>query len=176
MADSIGDRDDGEKQVMIPRFFIGSNNEDFKYAWHIKTVPQVELGNRSIPMAQGKLIGGGSGINGMAYDRGRAADYDSWADIGSTGWDFASLLPYFKKVGKCLNLGRSTVFAYEDRLKPSRPHQRSNRASSRSLMITNATALRDQFSLAIRITCTHSIVSYSPRVSRQLSTAIDEAS
>lgn len=105
MPDSIGYRDDGDKEVRIPRFYVGTNRgipDDFKYAWHIKTAPQIELGNRSVPLPQGKLIGGGSGINGMVFDRGRAADYDSWADIGSEGWDFASLLPYFKKVAKCL--------------------------------------------------------------------------
>lgn len=111
MPDSIGDRDDGEKEIVIPRFYIGSIKpvpEDFKYAWHIKTTPQTALGNRSIPIPQGKLIGGGSGINGMVYDRGRAADYNSWADIGSKGWDYSSLLPYFKKVDKCLYLDRLT--------------------------------------------------------------------
>ncbi|KAK7708666.1 hypothetical protein SLS63_013472 [Diaporthe eres] len=95
-----GSLDNGEKEIRIPRFYVASRNglpEDFKYAWHIKTTPQTELGNRSIPLPQAKLIGGGSGINGMVYDRGRAADYNSWADIGSKGWDFASLLPYFKK-------------------------------------------------------------------------------
>lgn len=65
----------------------------------------------------------------MVYDRGRAADYDSWADIGSKGWNFASLLPYFKKVTKRLDLGQSTAYAYENRLKPSRLHRRSKRAS-----------------------------------------------
>lgn len=148
--------------------------EDFKYAWHIKTAPQTELGNRIIPLPQGKLIGGGSGVNGMVYDRGRAADYDSWADIiGSKGWDSASLLPYFKKVGECLDLGCSTACAYEDRLKPSLLHRRSKRGSSRSPMIPNATALTGQFSLATRLSCIRSIVSQSPHASRQLSAAID---
>lgn len=105
MSDSTGNRDSGEKEIVIPRFFIGSSGvpESFEYGWHIKTTPQAELGNRSITIAQGKLIGGGSAINGMVYDRGRAADYDSWADIiGSEGWNAASLLPYFKKVTKSL--------------------------------------------------------------------------
>lgn len=106
LTDWIGDRDNGEKEIRIPRFYTATRDgvpEDFKYAWQIKTVPQTELGNRSITIAQGKLIGGGSGINGMVFDRGRAADYDSWADIGSEGWDSASLLPYFKKVDQCLD-------------------------------------------------------------------------
>lgn len=162
LPDSIDDRDNGEKEIVIPRFFVASNSgipEDFKYAWHIRTTPQTQLGNRSIPLPQGKLIGGGSGINGMVYDRGRAADYDSWADIGSKGWDSASLLPYFKKVHKCPDLGWSTACAYEGRLKPSLLHRKSKRRSSRSPTIQNAMALRDQFNPATRITSIHSIVS-----------------
>lgn len=107
---SVDNRDNGEKEIRIPRFFIGSTGipETFKYAWQIKTTPQPELANRQITIAQGKLIGGGSGINGMVYDRGRAADYDSWADIiGSEGWNADSLLPYFKKVRKRFGFGRS---------------------------------------------------------------------
>lgn len=111
--DTIRYRDNGEKEIRIPRFYIGSYSgipEDFKYAWRIKTTPQTELDNRIITIAQGKLIGGGSGINGMVYDRGRPADYDSWADIiGAEGWNSSNLLPYFKKVAECLDLGRSTV-------------------------------------------------------------------
>jgi choline dehydrogenase-like flavoprotein len=85
---------------MIPRWYIGAGGpptDSFEYDWHIKTTPQIGLGNRSVSLTQGKLIGGGSALNAMVYDRGRAADYDSWADMGSPGWDFASLLPYFKK-------------------------------------------------------------------------------
>ncbi|KAG8158571.1 hypothetical protein KVR01_011693 [Diaporthe batatas] len=96
-----GSLDKGEREIVVPRFYVGTLSgvpETFQYAWHIKTAPQAELGNRSITIAQGKLIGGGSSINAMVYDRGRAADYDSWADIiGSEGWNAASLLPYFKK-------------------------------------------------------------------------------
>lgn len=115
--DTIRYRDNGEKEIRIPRFYPGSNPgvpDDFKYAWHIKTTPQTDLNNRSITVAQGKLIGGGSGINGMVYDRGRPADYDSWADIiGSEGWNSSNLLPYFKKVAECVVLGPSTVCTYQ---------------------------------------------------------------
>jgi choline dehydrogenase-like flavoprotein len=54
--------------------------------------------NREIAIPQGKVVGGSSVLNGMAFDRGSAADYDAWADLGNPGWTFKELLPYFKKV------------------------------------------------------------------------------
>ena len=47
---------------------------------------------------QGRLIGGTSSVNGMAANRGLPSDYASWAAKGATGWDWAGVLPYFKKL------------------------------------------------------------------------------
>jgi len=44
----------------------------------------------------GTGMGGGSSVNGMQYIRGSREDYNSWSKLGNTGWDFNSLLPYFK--------------------------------------------------------------------------------
>lgn len=49
------------------------------------------------PVWVGNVVGGGSVINGMAFDRASAADYDAWEQLGNTGWNFNSLLSYFKK-------------------------------------------------------------------------------
>ena len=46
---------------------------------------------------RGKVLGGTSSINGMVYMRGNAADYDEWRQRGCTGWDYDSVLPFFKK-------------------------------------------------------------------------------
>ncbi len=46
---------------------------------------------------RGKMLGGSSGINYMAYVRGHPGDFDAWADGGATGWSHAEVLPYFKK-------------------------------------------------------------------------------
>ena len=46
---------------------------------------------------RGKMLGGSSGINYMAYVRGHPGDFDSWADAGAAGWGSAEVLPYFKK-------------------------------------------------------------------------------
>ena len=61
------------------------------------SAPSPELGGLSVEVLVGKAVGGGSVINGMAYDRAAAADYDAWERLGNPGWGGDGLLPYFKK-------------------------------------------------------------------------------
>ena len=68
-----------------------------RYNWLYKSVPQVGTDSRQIPIPRGKVLGGSSAINGMVYIRGHRADYDAWATAGCSGWDYDSVLPYFKK-------------------------------------------------------------------------------
>ena len=46
---------------------------------------------------RGRMLGGGSAINYMAYVRGHPGDFDAWAEGGATGWGYADVLPYFRK-------------------------------------------------------------------------------
>jgi choline dehydrogenase-like flavoprotein len=46
---------------------------------------------------RGKMLGGSSGINYLAYVRGHPGDFDAWAEGGATGWSYDEVLPYFKK-------------------------------------------------------------------------------
>src|SRR4029079_4270120 len=48
-------------------------------------------------MPRGKMLGGSSGMNYMAYVRGHAGDFDAWAAGGATGWSYDDVLPYFRK-------------------------------------------------------------------------------
>ncbi|CAB4325509.1 GMC family oxidoreductase [Brucella sp. 191011898] len=66
-------------------------------SWGWQTVPQKHMKNRVLRYTQAKVIGGGSSINAQIYTRGNAADYDLWAEEGCTGWDYRSVLPYFKR-------------------------------------------------------------------------------
>lgn len=67
-------------------------------SWGWQTVPQKHMKNRVLRYTQAKVIGGGSSINAQIYTRGNAADYDLWGDEeGCTGWDYRSVLPYFKR-------------------------------------------------------------------------------
>lgn len=55
------------------------------------------LANRRMMVPRGKMLGGSSGLNYMAYVRGHPGDFDAWAAAGATGWSYAEVLPYFKK-------------------------------------------------------------------------------
>ena len=65
--------------------------------WCFASTPQPWLGGRRLPLPKGRGLGGTSSINGMVYIRGQAADYDGWADEGCPGWDWNSLLPFFRR-------------------------------------------------------------------------------
>ena len=49
-------------------------------------------------MPRGKLLGGSSAINGMAFVRGQAQDFDTWAQMGNRGWSYEDVLPFFKRM------------------------------------------------------------------------------
>jgi choline dehydrogenase-like flavoprotein len=55
------------------------------------------LRGRRVPVPRGKMLGGSSGLNYMAYVRGHPGDFDSWAQGGATGWSYNDVLPYFRK-------------------------------------------------------------------------------
>jgi choline dehydrogenase-like flavoprotein len=55
------------------------------------------LADRRMMMPRGKMLGGSSGMNYMAYVRGHPGDFDAWAEGGATGWSYRDVLPYFKK-------------------------------------------------------------------------------
>jgi choline dehydrogenase len=76
------------------RFTIGSK----KYDWNIVSEPDPTRFGNVDPWSRGKVLGGSSAINGMVYHRGCAADYDALADGHWAGWDYDSVLPYFKKI------------------------------------------------------------------------------
>jgi choline dehydrogenase len=68
-----------------------------RFNWMYETEPEPELQGRTLFQPRGKVLGGTSSINGMLYMRGHPADYDGWLQRGCVGWDWKSVLPYFKK-------------------------------------------------------------------------------
>ncbi|MCM4083563.1 GMC family oxidoreductase [Paractinoplanes hotanensis] len=67
---------------------------DYSYV----TVPQAGTGNAQHDWPRGHTLGGSSSINAMVYLRGHPADFDGWAKLGAEGWDYASVLPYFRRM------------------------------------------------------------------------------
>ncbi|CAN5281817.1 hypothetical protein BH11BAC6_BH11BAC6_14400 [soil metagenome] len=65
--------------------------------WAFQTEPQQFVNNRKLYIPRGKVLGGCSSTNAMAYVRGNAADYNEWASLGNKGWSYKEVLPYFKK-------------------------------------------------------------------------------
>jgi choline dehydrogenase len=65
--------------------------------WAYYTEPQPECAGRRLYWPRGKTLGGSSSINAMIYVRGHPTDYDRWADLGNEGWDYESMLPYFRR-------------------------------------------------------------------------------
>ncbi len=69
-----------------------------RYDWGFSSEPEPHLGGRVLATPRGKVLGGSSSINGMVYVRGHAHDFDHWAEEGATGWSYADVLPYFKRM------------------------------------------------------------------------------
>ncbi|MFC3814899.1 GMC family oxidoreductase [Lysobacter sp. GCM10012299] len=65
--------------------------------WDYHTAAEAQLDNRVLWWPRGKVLGGSSSINAMCYTRGVAGDYEEWAALGADGWDWKSVLPYFRR-------------------------------------------------------------------------------
>ena len=76
---------------------LGKLHEYRLHDWGYDTEPEPGLNGRSIEAMRGKVLGGSSSINVMAYTRGHRNDYDRWARSGAPGWSYAEVLPYFKR-------------------------------------------------------------------------------
>jgi choline dehydrogenase len=68
---------------------------DSKHNWALRGTITEEQGE--IHVAQGRVVGGGSSINGQAMQRGFPEDFDAWAALGNEEWSYAKVLPYFRK-------------------------------------------------------------------------------
>lgn len=65
--------------------------------WAYMTKPQDYASKEAHYWPRGKTLGGSSSVNGLIYIRSHSSDYDSWAYAGNAGWDYESVLPFFKK-------------------------------------------------------------------------------
>lgn len=69
------------------------------YSWRGLEADQGCAGSGALsPFTQARVLGGGSSISGMAALRGVPDDYDGWAAVGAAGWDWSSVLPFFRRL------------------------------------------------------------------------------
>jgi len=75
---------------------------DSEHNWALRgTITEEQV---QIHVAQGKVIGGGSSINGQAMQRGFPEDFDAWAALGNDEWSYEKVLPYFRKSERDLDI------------------------------------------------------------------------
>ena len=72
-----------------------AESPDSEHNWALRGTITEEQGE--IHVAQGKVIGGGSSINGQAFQRGLPEDFDSWSALGNDEWSYDKVLPFFRK-------------------------------------------------------------------------------
>ncbi|WP_198670657.1 GMC family oxidoreductase [Oceanicella sp. SM1341] len=91
-----GGSDVGVPEIDTPSAWVANigSERDWTYFY----APTEQVNGRSILLSRGKVLGGSSSINALVWVRGNPSDYDGWAAAGATGWDWASVLPYLKRM------------------------------------------------------------------------------
>lgn len=76
---------------------------DQRFSRSFNVEPCEGTAGRSMQWPRGRVLGGSSSINGLIYIRGPKDDYDDWARNGAPGWDYQSVLPYFRRIENNFN-------------------------------------------------------------------------
>ncbi|TFK19281.1 pyranose dehydrogenase [Coprinopsis marcescibilis] len=85
----------GILQLIVPGY---NGPRDSYLNWNFESSPQLGLGNRTLPVSRGHVLGGSSSINGMVYTRGSEDDFDNWGRVtGDSQWSWKALQPYIRK-------------------------------------------------------------------------------
>ena len=96
-VDGAGDADvdPAIKETAVTKLFTLWKPE---ISWGLETEPEPYCKDIKKPLIQGRVLGGGSTLNGRIFVRGHRRDFDSWAHLGNEGWSYDDVLPYFKKL------------------------------------------------------------------------------
>ncbi|MET0703372.1 MAG: GMC family oxidoreductase N-terminal domain-containing protein [Mycobacterium sp.] len=86
---------DARAEIATPSAWPALWGTDVDYAYH--TVPQANTDGIAHNWPRGHTLGGSGSINAMVFLRGHPSDFDAWAKAGCTGWDYESVLPYFRR-------------------------------------------------------------------------------
>ena len=79
-----------------------AESPDSEHNWALRGTITEEQGE--IHVAQGRVIGGGSSINGQAMQRGLPEDFDAWSALGNDEWSYTKILPFFRKMERDLDI------------------------------------------------------------------------
>ncbi len=97
-------RVDSNRWIHIPATFFKALQSQDATAYLSDNDPT--LNDRKFAVPQGRVLGGGSSVNGMIYMRGQAQDYDDWeSEHGCTGWSYEDVLPAFCRQERNTRLG-----------------------------------------------------------------------
>lgn len=88
--------EDVRPELAVPSAWPALWGTDVDYAYD--TVAQSGTAGRTHDWPRGHTLGGSSSINAMIFLRGHPDDFDGWAKAGCTGWDYDSVLPYFRRM------------------------------------------------------------------------------
>src|SRR6201987_1043275 len=92
--------------------------------WLYTSEPEASNNGRRLPVPRGKLLGGSSSINGMVFVRGQAQDFDTWAQMGTRGWSYTEVLPFFKRMESYAGGGDDGFRGREGPLRVTNPEPR----------------------------------------------------
>src|SRR6202045_2286796 len=91
-----GGSDEVPSVIEAARWFenLGSERD-----WNFVDQPNPHLKGRSMPLGMGKVLGGGSSVNVMAWARGHKNDWDFFAsESGETAWNYESVLNIYRRI------------------------------------------------------------------------------
>lgn len=89
--------DDDAAAVMRPERWLENLASD--RVWDFVAQPSEHVNGRAIPMAMGKVTGGGSSVNGMMWSRGHQQDWDFFAtQTGDPAWNYESVLKIYRNI------------------------------------------------------------------------------
>ncbi|WP_353212569.1 GMC family oxidoreductase N-terminal domain-containing protein [Rhodovarius sp.] len=77
-------------------------------SWQFSTEPTEMTGGRRINTIQGRVLGGGTSINGLIYNRGQPDDLNNWAQRGNRGWGYDDCLPHYKRTERRVGVADDT--------------------------------------------------------------------
>ena len=92
--------------------------------WLYTSEAEASTNGRKLPVPRGKMLGGSSSINGLAFVRGQAQDFDTWAQMGNQGWSYDDVLPFFKRMESYQGDGDDAIRGREGPLRVTNPEPR----------------------------------------------------